>query len=526
MNKNKLLLILKNGLLASFAKQAGEGKTRQRMGMAAAMIVGGAAIVLVVVMFSYGIAEVLASVGLLYVLPAIMMAAASVMALITTVYKTNGLLFGFKDYDLLMSLPIKTGTIITSRIIMLYGMNIFYSAAIMVPSTIVYAMFASPPLAFTPVFIILMLLTPLVPVIIATVIGSLIAIAASRFKRKSGASMIFTVAAMLVWMLFAFNMQNITVNFADIGAGLVDIVNKIYPLAAWYTSALTELNVPALLGFIGVSLGAFAAFVAIVGKYFTRMNSAITANRTVSDYKLGELKQSSPKRALLKKEFKRFTSSSAYMMNSGVGLILLTAAAVILLIVGLPKALALVGFTGFMDSINVMLPLGICFFVVMTCPSASSLSLEGKNLWIIRSLPVGTKDILQAKINMNFLLIFFAVLINSTIFDIVLKPGVAIGIMMFLTPLAYGFFTACFGLSLNISHPNFDWDSEIRVIKQSFPVMVMVFVGMAITIVPAILAAVAGPLVLYLSTIAVAIWGILIYRSIITQGVERFNSIE
>ena len=53
--------------------------------------------------------------------------------------KTNGVLFGFKDYDLVMSLPVPTSSVVLSRIASLYAMSLLFGVLVMVPAFAVYA---------------------------------------------------------------------------------------------------------------------------------------------------------------------------------------------------------------------------------------------------------------------------------------------------------------------------------------------------------------------------------------------------
>jgi ABC-2 type transport system permease protein len=49
------------------------------------------------------------------ILPALMMAVTCVIILMTTVFKVKGTVFGFRDYDMVMSLPVSIGGIVASR---------------------------------------------------------------------------------------------------------------------------------------------------------------------------------------------------------------------------------------------------------------------------------------------------------------------------------------------------------------------------------------------------------------------------
>lgn len=491
----------------------------------------GILLVIVVVAFSFLMGMGLSVVGMLDLLPTVFMMAASVMALITTIYKTNGLLFGFKDYDLIMALPVKTSTVIASRLMILYIMNLIFTALFLLPSSVVYAIMANPPAAFWPIMIICMLLVPLLPVVLATIVGSLIAWAASHFKRKNGANIVFTLVALFAWMLFCMNMGNVAENIALYGDTIMNTIYGIYPLTRLYVEAVTQTNLLSFLLFAGISLGAFALFAVVVSKFFTRLNSAITANRTKSDYKMQELKTTSPKKALLKKEFKRLTASSNYMMNSCIGLIMMVVASALVLIIGPMNAISLVGYDRILEGVNfsgtlaALASVAMSFFVVITCPAAASVSIEGKSLWIMKSLPVKSKDIIISKLSVNLILVTVAILISATLLNIALRPDPLHAILLYVTPLVYGLFTSFAGMALNLKYPNFEWNNELEVVKRGKPVGIMVVVGMAITMVPGFVMLFTGgnSALQYIITAALAVICVILYRNVMTKGVARFE---
>ena len=78
------------------------------------------------------------SMGLTEAIMPMLMAAASIFIIMTTLFKANGFLFAAKDDDLLMSLPVKTSNIILSRFTSLYIFEAATTAMIIVPSLIVW----------------------------------------------------------------------------------------------------------------------------------------------------------------------------------------------------------------------------------------------------------------------------------------------------------------------------------------------------------------------------------------------------
>ena len=106
-------------------------------------------------------------------LPGLMMATASLVTLMTTIYKVNGALFNFRDYDMIMALPVKTSVVVASRMMALYLLNIGFVLIVMLPAGVVYGLRAQPELLFYGRFAASLLMIPFVPIVAATAIGIL-----------------------------------------------------------------------------------------------------------------------------------------------------------------------------------------------------------------------------------------------------------------------------------------------------------------------------------------------------------------
>ena len=119
----------------------------------------------------------------------------------------------------------------------------------------------------------------------------------------------------------------------------------------------------------------------------------------------------------------------------------------------------------------------ICMLASMNDITAPSVSLEGKSTWIVQSLPVSAWQVLKAKLTLHVILTAIPVFLCSLCGVIVLRPTVWTALLIFLLPLLYVVFSACFGLFLNLQRPNLKWTSEIIPIKQSMSVMVALFGG-------------------------------------------------
>jgi ABC-2 type transport system permease protein len=200
---------------------------------------------------------------------------------------------------------------------------------------------------------------------------------------------------------------------------------------------------------------------------------------------MGELRTSTPLKALYVKEIKRYFSSPLYVLNTGIGIVLLTIGAIALAFVDLDKIL------GDPRATTMFLkggPVFLSFCVMMSCTTMASISLEGRNLWIIKSLPVPTKTIFQSKILVNLTIIAPAI-IDAILISIFLDMGAVTALFMILVTIVCSLFISLFGLLVNLRLPNFTWTTEVLVIKQSAASLISIFTGIGVVGLQAILLA-------------------------------------
>ena len=124
----------------------------------------------------------------------------------------------------------------------------------------------------------------------------------------------------------------------------------------------------------------------------------------------------------------------------------------------------------------------ICMMITMNDMTAPSISLEGKSIGIIQSLPVSAWQILMAKLHLQLILTIIPAMILTVCAEFVIKAS---GIYILLIPavvLLFILFMALLGLCVNLKMPNLNWTSEVVPIKQSMGVMLVLFGGWAIVL--------------------------------------------
>ncbi|MEH6941976.1 hypothetical protein [Bacillus sp. JJ722] len=486
---NKVWYLLKVQLLQLFGLNKAlhaKGRKEKRKWMAifigVILLIGYAFVVSF--FYSSSVASMLEAVGELELLLAIMMASASLITFMVSIYKVNGILFAFKDYDMVMSLPVKTSMVVASRVLMLYVMNVAFSLLIMLPAGIVYGLKASPSLLFYVYYIVTLFFIPLLPIIAATFIGSIIMMISSRFKYANLLNLVLTFAVLLFFMGGMVNVNGDTENLTNMSLALMVEVNTIYPLTDMYVNAVCHYRFLSFILFIGISIGAFILYVVIIGTKFKSINTELMTSRKNGRFKMEGQVQSSPFKALYRKELKRYFSTSIYVLNTAFGMILYTVLSVALLFVGTEQISEMLKIPQLPMYITDFAPFAVSIFIVLSCTTMCSISLEGKNLWILQSSPIAVQTICLSKIAVNLTITVPLILINNVLLLFVLQTGFIESVLFFALPITYAVFIAFIGIVMNMKFPNFDWTNEVTVVKQSAASLITTFLGLISIAIP------------------------------------------
>ena len=407
----------------------------------------------------------------------------SIFIITSNILRVKGILFDFKDHDLLFSLPIKRNTILLSKLTSLYILNLLYTILFMVPSFIAYTKylsFANPVLYFLLLFII-----PIVPMVISIIIGIFISLLTSKFINKTVGSYVVNLTIIVFAFFISFKMNSMTtMDMATFSSNSINSVGKFYPLVNNYLRLITEFNFKDLLLFLLIPVILLILMIIVLNNLYDRIRNGLIKSHTSSDYKIKNYQVNKPLFSLYKKEIKRFFSNSMYPLNTIFACLLL-----ILMIIGIilfnensiAKLFNISEFSGFLKNQVVMI---MCLVCALSSTTHCAISLEGKSFWITRMLPIKGSKILLSKILVNLTFLLPTILISSTFFGIYLHLELTDFILLYLLPISYAFLMSQMGLLFNLLDPKFDYTNEIQVIKQSLPVFLTMIIGIILVIVP------------------------------------------
>ena len=95
--------------------------------------------------------------------------------------------------------------------------------------------------------------------------------------------------------------------------------------------------------------------------------------------------------------------------------------------------------------------------------------------------------ILNSKIAVNLTLHLIGYLISILVFVLKLDMNPVQVINLIIVPVCYSLFITVIGVSFNKKYPNYEWESEMMVVKQSMPVIVSGLIGIIVLITPILL---------------------------------------
>lgn len=533
---NSLITILKATSindygLNGFSKKIDSTKEKKRILITSAiMLLGISSIAYMITLYVLLMADVLEQIGFLELILVMGILGSTLAVFFTSIYKAQGSLFSSRDYDLLMSLPIKNSTILISKLINLLSLNWIFSAFILIPTSIIYFIRAGN-LSWLYFFMVIIgvILVPLIPVILASIIAIIISYFASKFKYKNIITILGSIILLIGLTIGSFYMQDIIDIIAVNSSSLMDMIGKLYPPAVYLTNALIDINFIELLKFVVMSLVPFAAFILLFSKSFKQINSRLGESYKRADYKMKSLKANSLLAALVNKEIKRYISIPIYVLNTFIGMIMILVASISTLFMD-GETLAMYLDLPYVQALFPLVILAMMVFCIgLSSTTSSSISLEGKNLWIIKSLPIRTKDIFLGKIILSLIITLPITILVNIIFFVGLKFSIYSLLWNTAISSIYCFVAASGGLLINLYFPKMEWTSVTSVVKQSASVMISLIVTMIAMAIP------VGAFILFKISNINMFLGIILLLLVLTlivlwsmlnrKGIEKFNEL-
>ena len=494
-----LKILIKARMLELLDQFSGKKKSKTAVstGKIALLLLGGLALLaLLAAFFGMMLSPMypsMAAAGLKWLFFAIGGIMTLLISFMFTMFYAQGAIYEARDNEMLLSMPISPSAILLSRVLSLYFLNFLFSLALLGGCGIMRIILGKDdPINATGVVILVLcvFLLPLISTTISCLMGWLISLVTRRMRRKAIFQLILSVLLLGGFYAFTFNMQTVleaAINESQNLAGTFKSV--LFPFYAMGT-AIADSNWLMLLAFAGCCIVPFGIALFILSRNFIKIvTTKIGAKRT--KYEARALKESSVTWAVAKKDLARFTNSSSYMLNAGMGMLFSIILGVITLVAG-PQVIVTIVKTyardtdiaSYMPGVTAVL---LSVLAGMTYISAPSISIEGKNLWIMMSTPIKAGEALKGKLLAHLVPAIPASLISSLLFVLAIRMNAQESVIVFAMPLMANIFCAECGLITGLYNHRFDYPSDAKAVKSGTAYLIPMLATLALSIAPSIL---------------------------------------
>ena len=396
---------------------------------------------------------------------------------IFSVFAAKNRLYEAKDNDLLLSMPIPPSVILASRMLLLFAMNVVFGLLIFAPAMYRWYELVPFELGSFVCTVAEFLGLCLFSLSVSALFGWLLSLVSTRMRKKALVETLISFVFLAGYFYVYSQLNKIIADLIANNTQIAASVSGVAPLY-WIGAGAAGKLLPFVLGML-VLLVPFAVVYIILSRTFIKTATTKRGAAKIK-YEAKEQKVSSRSSALLGKEAARFFSSSTCIVNNGLGVVMIVVGAVAVLIYG-------DRLRQFMNMLTMPTDLAVCLGTVaaammagIVVPTSSSVSLEGKSIWIIQSMPVDPAQVLLSKLKLSLIMFLPPVVFFMLALVLVFGAAAAVAVPALLLSVAIVVVMAEIGLIANVNHPLLNWTSETQAVKNSVSIIISMIIDMVI----------------------------------------------
>lgn len=499
--------------------------------------------------------NVLAPINQQGVILTLAIASVSVVTLVLGIFYVLTVFYFAKDVELLLPLPLSPSEILGAKFISVLIYEYLTELVLLTPAIVVYGVKSNASVVYYLLSLLVFLVVPVIPLIIASIINMVVMRFTNIGKHKDA----LRIIGGLIALAFGLGINILMQRLASFGTepdkllemltkgdnSLVGMMSKVFPSAKLASISLiysTELRgIVNLLLFIAVSL-IFVMLFFILAEvlYFKGAlgNSEVYSKRQKlsKDQMEKSTRQNSIIKAYTLKELKILFRTPAFLMNCviinflwpvffSIGAFSAGSSGEIKIddiinFIKQPKALGIAMAAVFAMSLFVSGSNGI---------ASTSLSREGQNIFTSKYLPIKFRDQVIGRIIPAIILSLLPVIIAIIAVSVLVRFSADIIIAACILAVLGTILTSLLGILLDIKFPKLSWDNEQKAVKQNINLIVVMFGSWALAAL-VIYLVVKFKFTLWYSFMSIAgislVINVILYYIVMTIGEKWFNKIE
>ena len=435
---------------------------------------------------SYGMIHMLASIGQEKVFLGLFFLVLAAFMLIQNIFSSLNVLYFAKDIEYLLPLPIKPREMVQAKLNTILITEYIMELIIGITPLIIYGILTGAGILYYFAMIIILLVFPILPVLISTLIIMIIMAFSKLTKNRDKFQLITSLIAIvfIVGIQFAIGGKDYSeeqmVQQLLKANGMVEMITPYFVTIDPAIQALTASNwlgaFIEIIKIIAISAGAYIIFLLAGTKlYLKGAYKKVKKLKEKNAYRKNKVGIS-----YVKKELKILIRNPIYFMQCVLPALLI------------PVVFIIAGLSGFMSQEgNVELntlkaqiqpflenPITICvllcilqFFSMMIYVSATAISRDGKNAIFVKYIPLSLYKQFIYKAIPNIIMSIIAILVTLAVATYIINLPISINICIFVISFVLSVIQSYLMLLVDLKKPKLEWDTEYAVVKQNMNLM-------------------------------------------------------
>lgn len=416
---------------------------------------------------------------------------AQLITLIFGLFFILGMMFFAKDSEFLASLPIEPWKVFSSKLMLVYTSEILVTLVFAAPPIIIYGTSTGSGIIFYIKALLIVLFLPFIPLAMASFLSLSLMGVVSKTRHRDKIALVAGVVLIIAIVVG----QNLLTRYMTSSGflesaekliqrsdGIVRIIGRAFPPSIWASVGVTS-KTNALFNsaiFIIVSIAAFAVVILVSSKiYYAGALSHLEASKSKKSRKNTKLNftVSSPSKAIFVREWKLLLRSTIYALNSLITIIL---GPVMIALFSFSSDSQMPSLTDYIlpfieDGRGLYVVFGLTLagvlFAGINPAAATTISREGKNFWLSKTIPINAEVQVKAKFFAVLSISALTALTTITTVAILFKIPFLIAIQALVLATIITTALTCSNIIIDLLRPKLKWDTEQEAIKQNMNVI-------------------------------------------------------
>ncbi|MEE0127029.1 MAG: hypothetical protein UE116_01805 [Clostridia bacterium] len=482
---NKIVSLTKVLIKNSFQKYNENNKNKNIVGKVILYILLGAYLMGIFAFLSYGLISTLKQANQESMFIGIFLLGLALLTIIQSIISATNVFYFSKDIEYILPLPLKPKEILISKLNVIliteYIMEIIFAVT---PITIYGILTLQGPMFYI-ISLLVLIVFPIIPILIATFIIMIIMSFSKRFKNKDRFRLIAPLIGIILAVIMSFSLSGTTnyseedlLNSLKQANSMVEMVSDNLPIIKPAINAIVNSSFVEFLKLLGITLILYIVFILIGNKIYFRgvIGNLSSGTKKGKEVKLKKIKTNSIGKSYIIKEFKVLLKNPIFFIQCVLPSVLMPIIFLGIFIVTLNTNNSQEALNEFKSVLGIYIetPIGLAIIISVTEFLTSMLyiaptviSRDGQNAIFMKYIPISYYKQLIYKGIPN---IFFGTITSTIVIAfiyILAKPSLLFLLTVFIIHLILLILQTLLMELVDLRKPKLEWTTEYAVVKQN-----------------------------------------------------------